>query len=76
MTMTKGHRLQIVQSDTLVAEVIVESFREAERVRECYVAARYKLNLPMGCSVIGSTNSSRLWNVPVGSVITKIESKS
>jgi hypothetical protein len=74
--MSKGHRLQIVQSNTLVAEVVVESFREAERLREYYVAARYRANKSMGCSTISSADISRFWNVPVGSVITHSDTES
>jgi hypothetical protein len=68
--MSKGHRLQIAMYDTLVAEVVVETFREAERIRDAYVNRRHRQHLPLGCSCISAADSSRFWNVPLHSLIT------
>ena len=62
-------RVQIALYDKLVAEVIVENMREADRLWASWSVRRYKKGLPMGGALICRSDIPRHWNVNVGSVI-------
>jgi hypothetical protein len=66
-------RIQIACHHVLVAEVIVKSHHEADRLMRDWSNLRYKRNKPMGGACIQRADIKRLWDIPVGSTIPFIE---
>jgi hypothetical protein len=64
-----GTRIQIACYDKLVAEVIVQNSREADRTWAKYASLKYRAGKPMGCCVMNRADMKRMWDVPVGSII-------
>jgi len=64
-------RIQISLYGRLVAEAVVESLAEADKLWSKYAIAKYNKGMSIGGAAISNYNSSRFWNVPVGG---KIES--
>lgn len=63
-------RIQIALYDTLIAECIVPQSM-SNNTWAAYACLKYKRGLPSGGANISHVDSPRLWDVPVGSVITK-----
>ena len=62
-------RIQISLHGRLVAEAVVESLFEADRLWSAYAVSKYKKGMPIGGATVSNSNSSRFWNVPVGEKI-------
>jgi hypothetical protein len=67
--MEVGTRIQIALDNTLVAEAIVSDYMAAVRLWSAYSNLKYLRGLPSGCSVMNRADLTRLWDVPVGSLI-------
>lgn len=63
-------RIQFTLYHTLEAEVIVQGFREAERVTNAYHNLKYKRNKPMGGACSQRADIPRTWDCAVGATIT------
>lgn len=62
-------RIQFTCYRTLVAEVIVQGTREADRIMAAFPRAKDRKNKPLGGCCQSRADVERLWNVPVGAVI-------
>jgi len=62
-------RIQFVCNDKLIAEVIVESMKEADKVVAAYFNRRYDKHKPMGGAAIRLASIKRHWDIPVGATI-------
>lgn len=63
-------RIQICCGYTLMAEAIVASIEEADRVWAAFTNTKYRARKKYGGAVISRADLPRTWDVPVGGTIT------
>ena len=67
--MNKGIRLQIVCYEKLIAEVIVETSAEANKLWSKYACEKYRKGLPLGAAIQQRADLPRAINVRVGECV-------